>query len=52
LLLVFDYTNTFAPVVAEIQTGVAAVVVVTATVLGVILALKFGLGWLRRIAGR
>ncbi len=48
----FDYANTFAPIVAEIQTGVAAVVVVSATIIGVILALKFGLGWLRRIAGR
>lgn len=48
----FDYTNTFSPVVTEIQTGVAAVVVVTASIIGIILALKFGLGWLRRIVGR
>ncbi len=45
----FDYTNTFTPIVNEITLGVAAIVVVSAVIVGSILGLKFGFAWLRRV---
>jgi hypothetical protein len=52
ILSTFDYTNTFAPITSEITAGVSAVIVATAVLFGVILSLKFGFGWLKRVVGR